>query len=219
MCGRFALFFGPEGLAKHFGVTIEDVTAPDRYNIAPTQPVLIVRHPAETDRQAAHVRWGLIPSWAKDASIGNRQINARAETAPERPAFRSAFKARRCLIPASGFYEWQATGGKHKQPYYVHARSGEPLAFAGLWERWRPSKDESPVESCTILTTDANATMAPIHDRMPIILAPGDYATWLGESPASPDDLRSLLRPRPMAASSPSPSRPRSTVPDTMRQT
>ncbi len=195
MCGRFALFFSPEGLAKHFGVTIEVVTAPDRYNIPPTHSVLIVRHPAEAARQAAHVRWGLIPLWAKDPTIGNKMFNARAESAPEKLAFRSAFKARRCLIPASGFYEWAKTGGRRKQPFFVHARDGAPLAFAGLWERWRPGEDEPPVESCTILTTDANATMAPIHDRMPVILAPADYATWLGEVAASTAELRALLRP------------------------
>ena len=124
-------------------------------------------------------------------------INARADTAPEEPAFRAAFKSRRCLIPASGFDEWQATGGKGKQPYYIHTKDGTPLAFAGLWERWAPEESEAPVESCTILTSDANVTMAPIHDQMPVILAPADYAKWLGEVAATADELRALPRHAP----------------------
>lgn len=199
MCGRFALFAGPEALARYFGVTIEDVTAPDRYNIAPSQAVLTVRARRDEGREGVRVRWGLIPSWAKDPSIGNRMINARAESAPEKPAFRSAFKARRCLIPASGFYEWQATGGKRKQPYFIRGADGEPLAFGGLWERWRPSETEAPVDSCTILTTAANAVMASIHDRMPLVLEPAAFEAWLGEVPASADDLRALCRPAPDA--------------------
>ncbi len=197
MCGRFALFVGPEDLAKHFGVTIEDMEIEPRYNISPTQDVPTIRNRSDDGREVARVHWGLIPFWAKDAKIGNRMINARANTAPEKPAFRAALKSRRCLIPASGFYEWRATGGTNKQPYYVHAKDGAPLAFAGLWERWRPNENEAPVESCAILTTDANATMAPIHDRMPVVLEPADYAMWLGEVQASADEPRALLRPAP----------------------
>lgn len=126
-----------------------------------------------------------------------REINARADTAPEKPAFRAAFKGRRCLIPASGFFEWQATRGEAKQPYYIHARDGAPLAFAALWERWRPGENEAPIESCTILTTEAKATMVPIHERMPVIVGPADYAKWPGEVQTSADELRALLRPAP----------------------
>ena len=214
MCGRFALFAGREELAKHFGVTLEDMEITPRYNVAPSQAVLAIRAGEQGGREAVRLHWGFVPSWAKDPSIGNRMINARADTAPEKPAFRAAFKSRRCLIPASGFYEWQATGGKGKQPYFIRAKDGTPLAFAGLWEHWRPGKDEPRVESCTILTTTANATMAPIHDRMPVILDPADYAAWLGEAPGVPPRLYGPCCGRLRTiASSPCPSRRPSTTP------
>jgi putative SOS response-associated peptidase YedK len=197
MCGRFALFAMPEDLARHFGVTIEDVALPPRYNVAPTQTAPVVRA-ADGARQLVPMHWGLIPPWAKDPAMGNRMINARAETVTEKPAFRSAFKARRCLIPASGFYEWQARG-RAKQPHYIRRADGGLLAFAGLWERWQPADGEA-VESCTILTTTANAVMAPIHKRMPVILDPSDFPAWLGEAPAPPDALAALLRPCPAEA-------------------
>jgi putative SOS response-associated peptidase YedK len=192
MCGRFALFAGPEELAKAFGVTIEDVSLPPRYNVAPTQAVPVVRA-SDGRRQLVPMHWGLIPPWATDPSLGTRMTNARAETVTEKPAFRVAFRSRRCLIPASGFYEWQARG-RAKQPHFIRRADGGLLAFAGLWERWQPAKGD-PVESCAVLTTTANAVMAPIHERMPVILDPADYATWLGEAPAAPDALGSLLRP------------------------
>jgi putative SOS response-associated peptidase YedK len=192
MCGRFALFAGPEELAKAFGVTIEDVALPPRYNIAPAQTVSVVRT-TDGRRQIAPAHWGLIPAWAKEAAMGSRMINARAETVTEKPAFRVAFRSRRCVIPASGFYEWAGTG-RAKQPHFIRRADGGLLAFAGLWERWQPAAG-SAVESCAILTTSANDLMAPIHERMPVILDPADYGAWLGETPGSPDRLAALLRP------------------------
>jgi putative SOS response-associated peptidase YedK len=178
MCGRYTLAESPRKLAKRFDVP-ETPDLPfdgQRYNIAPTQQVPIVR---QKDKKLEMVlaKWGLIPSWAKDMKIGNQLINARADTVATKPSFRSAFKSRRCLIPADGFYEWRKTEDG-KQPFHIRMKDKEPFAFAGLWERWRPEEGE-PVESCTIITTDANELMGPIHNRMPVILAPEDYATWL----------------------------------------
>jgi putative SOS response-associated peptidase YedK len=199
MCGRFTLYADPEKLAQQFCLELPPVLVP-RYNIAPTQPVGIVRVNPQTHQQEwALVLWGLIPSWANDPTIGARMINARAESAPEKPAFRAAFKRRRCLVPASGFYEWQRLDGG-KQPHHITAVGGELLAFAGLWETWR-APDGGELETCTILTTEANAVTAPIHDRMPVLLAPADYATWLGTgADATPHELtllRFLLQPSP----------------------
>jgi putative SOS response-associated peptidase YedK len=156
-----------------------------RYNIAPTQDVLAVRAAEGGQREAAMLRWGLVPSWAKELQSGAPLINARAETVAEKPAFRTALRRRRCLIPADGFYEWQQSGAARgkKQPYYIHRRDERPFAFAGLWERWTakdsPPPEQFAIESCTIVTTAANATLAPLHDRMPVVLAEGDYALWL----------------------------------------
>ena len=174
MCGRFALLTPGQELAAQFGVTLAIAVAP-RYNIAPTQPVLAVRlaHDGET-REATSLRWGLIPSWSKDVSIGSRLINARSETAAEKPSFRAAFKRRRCLIPASGFYEWQRRNGG-KQPVYIHSTEGAAFGLAGLWETWQ-APDGGAIESCTILTTTPNEMMAPIHNRMPVIIEP---PSWL----------------------------------------
>jgi putative SOS response-associated peptidase YedK len=139
-------------------------------------------------------RWGLIPYWAKDAKIGYSLINARADTVAEKPAYRSAFKRRRCLVAADGFYEWKATGGKVKQPYFISLKDKEPFGFAGLWEHWDNPEDGKTVESFSIITTEPNELMAPIHNRMPAILTPEDYAAWLDpEEP--PDHLKGLLRP------------------------
>src|SRR5258708_32718983 len=178
MCGRYTLAESPRKLAKRFDVP-ETPDLPfdgQRFNIAPTQQVPIVGLGKEA-REMTLARWGLIPSWAKDSKIGNSLINARADTVAEKPAFRSAFKRRRCLIPADGFYEWK-TGEKVKQPYYIHLKDGQPFAFAGLWEQWEPPEGES-VRSCAIITTDANDLMRPLHHRMPVILDPKHYATWL----------------------------------------
>jgi len=196
MCGRFTLFEPNESLAGIFGV--EAVPGPGpRYNIAPSQPIAAVRAaPGDPGRrECVLLRWGLVPSWAKDPSIGSRMINARAETAPEKPAFRSAWKSRRCLVPANGFYEWQRRNGR-KQPWYVRMRSGKPFAIAGLWER-REDPDGDPLETCTLITTGPNDLLAPIHDRMPVILAPADFDRWLFSPPTEASSLRALLRPCP----------------------
>ena len=159
--------------------------------------VAIIRlNPETLQRRLALVKWGLIPFWAKDSSIGNRLINARAESAAEKPAFRSAFKSRRCLVPADGYYEWKKMKGGQKQPYLARNADGSPFAFAGLWERWQAPEDEI-IESCTILTTDANDLTQPIHDRMPVILNPKDYGLWLDPEVKGPALLKPLLQPYP----------------------
>lgn len=200
MCGRFALFDPGEALVAAFGLgevsaaALSDRVLEPRYNIAPTQPVLAVRLGRSGERELAMMQWGLVPSWAKDPSIGSRMINARAETAAEKPSFRSAFKRRRCIIPASGFYEWQKLDSG-KQPMFIHAADRQPLGLAGLWEIWQ-SSDGSYLESCTILTTTPNDLMAPIHNRMPVILETADYDTWLHSEPDPSLGLH-LLRPYP----------------------
>ena len=195
MCGRFSLIAPGEELADAFDLPQAPVLAP-RYNIAPTQPVAAVRiNPGTGERELSHFHWGLIPFWAKDPSMGGRMINARAETAAEKPAFRAAFKYRRCLVPANGFYEWQQQNGS-KQPFYVHHGEGELLAFAGLWEHWQ-GEDGSEIESCTILTTEPNEMMQPLHNRMPVILLPGAYDRWLRREAQDEGELQSLLRPAP----------------------
>lgn len=195
MCGRFVLMAAGRDLSERFELEEEPSLEP-RYNIAPTQMVAAVRVEPHTLRRRLHMlRWGLIPSWAKDASIGPKLINGRAESAAEKPAFRAAFKYRRCLIPADGFYEWKSEKRK-KQPYFVQMADGKLFAFAGLWERWKNREGEE-VESCTILTTDANELVSPIHDRMPVILSPADYSEWLDAKIKDPKRLKPLLRPRP----------------------
>jgi len=193
MCGRFTLFEADKILSKEFGVSGIPPLSP-RYNIAPSQPVAVVRAtPAGSGREIALLRWGLIPSWSKDPSIGNRLINARAETAREKPSFRNAFRRHRCLIPTSGFYEWQRQE-RGKQPYFVRMRDGRLFAFAGLWDRWE-SPDEGVIETCAILTTAANTVLAPIHDRMPVILPQTGYARWLDPALKDVDSLSPLLVP------------------------
>ena len=197
MCGRFTLTAPSDQVASLFDLPQEPVVVP-RYNIAPTQPVAVVRMNSQNvARDWALTYWGLIPSWSKDPSIGARMINARSETVTEKPAFRAAFKRRRCLVPANGFYEWQKQG-KGKQPFYITTPDGAPFAIAGLWEYWEGA-DGSALESCTLLTTSANALMAPLHDRMPVIVAPEDYTQWLGsgrdETPQALSQLQHLLRP------------------------
>ena len=195
MCGRFTLFEADKILSKEFGVSGFSPLAP-RYNIAPSQPVAAVRAtPAGSSREIALLRWGLIPSWSKDPAIGNRLINARAETAREKPSFRNAFRRHRCLIPTNGFFEWQRQE-RGKQPYFVRMRNGRLFAFAGLWDRWE-SPDKGVIETCTILTTAANGVLAPIHDRMPVILPPTEYAIWLDPALLDTDSLAPLLVPFP----------------------
>ncbi len=167
-----------------------------RFNIPPSQELLAVRqNPEHGGRELVSLRWGLIPAWARDARIGNRLINARAESLAEKPAFRSAFRTRRCLIPADGFFEWKKRRGK-REPYCVRRRDGRPFAFAGLWDQWQ-SPDGELVESCTIITTDANDLIRPFHDRMPVIVDPRDYDRWLDQGPQDPDKLREILKPYP----------------------
>jgi putative SOS response-associated peptidase YedK len=191
MCGRFTLKTLPQLLAEHFALGDIPALAP-RYNIAPSQEIAVVRL-QEGQRRLDLLRWGLVPSWSKDASIGSRLINARSETAGEKPAFRAALRSRRCLVPADGFYEWQVRGGR-KQPHLIQRRDGGPFAFAGLWERWRGTEG-TEIASCTLLTTEANELVRPIHDRMPVILDPRDYEAWLDSEVNTPARVASLLRP------------------------
>ncbi len=193
MCGRYTLKTPVEELAEEFGFEASSVELPPNYNVAPTQEVAAVLEEGG-ERRLELLRWGLIPSWADDPGIGSRMINARSETAPEKPSFRRAFRERRCLIPADGFYEWQRTNGA-KQPYYIRMKEGHPFAFAGLWESWKDGSGPE-IHSCTILTTKPNALAAEIHDRMPVILPHGAYDAWL-DPEAERDELYGLLAPYP----------------------
>jgi putative SOS response-associated peptidase YedK len=196
MCGRFVLMTPGKELAEQFRCD-EFADLGPRYNIAPTQLVAIVRFNRETRRRECELlKWGLIPSWSEDPSIGPRLINARAESAGTKPAFRSAFKYRRCLVVADGFYEWKKLDNKRKQPYLFRLSSGKPFAFAGLWERWS-SPDGQVTESCAVLTTDSNDLLRSVHDRMPVILKPDDYTVWLDPEVKTPERLQSMLKPYP----------------------
>lgn len=207
MCGRYTSVTPPAALARYFDV--DEVVAEDlgsRYNVAPTQEVYAVARRGSTTRLGS-LRWGLVPSWADDPRIGPRLINARAESVAERPAFRQAFARRRCLVPADGFYEWQvAAGTATRQPWYIRYRDGRPLAFAGLWESWHHHPGgagnggevaSERIVSVAIVTTTANDALADLHDRMPVVLAPSSWETWL--DPANDDvaGLRRLLAPAP----------------------
>ena len=195
MCGRFTLSVDPADLQAAFPEFNFPAQGGARFNIAPTQPVLVL--PNDATNTADFFVWGLIPSWSKDPAIGSRLINARAETLAEKPAFRSAFKYHRCLIFADGFFEWQLQpGSQGKLPHLIRLKSGKPFAFAGLWEHWQ-SPDGSEIKSATIITTSPNELMAPIHDRMPVILPQEAYARWLDPTPLFPVDLNSLLVPYP----------------------
>lgn len=193
MCGRFTLTVNPAETQETFSsYTFPQQFAP-RFNIAPTQPVLAI--PNDDQNTADFFVWGLIPMWAKDPSIGNKLINARGETLEEKPAFRGSLKYKRCLILADGFYEWKSGPGKKaKTPFFIHMKDRKPFAFAGLWDSWN-SPDGSLVKSCTIITTEPNELTGIIHNRMPVILHPRDYAKWLDPSPQAPDQLKPLIKP------------------------
>jgi putative SOS response-associated peptidase YedK len=193
MCGRFTLFASPDELSAYFRIESSGNIAP-RYNICPSQTVPCIIQDDKGKRIIKFFRWGLIPSWADDPTIGNRLINARSETVATKPSFRSAFKYRRCLIPSNGFFEWKRIE-KRKCPYFIRMSNGEPFAFAGIWEHWT-DPDGKAVETCTILTTTCNDLVGDIHNRMPVILNPEDYDLWL--NPEAPEDaLKTLMKPFP----------------------
>ena len=194
MCGRFTLTADPAELQEAFEwINFGNAQLSPRYNIAPTQPIAVVANTGTN--KLDFFTWGLVPFWAKDPSIGSRMINARSETLAEKPSFKNAFKRRRCLILADGFYEWQKIPGeKNKLPVYIHLKDGHPFAFAGLWEEWN-SPDGSQILSATIITTEPNELVMPIHNRMPVILPAPAYEQWLQPGEADPQELNSLLRP------------------------
>jgi putative SOS response-associated peptidase YedK len=194
MCGRYRLSRRKQLVEEYFDAASGDEDWGPRYNIAPTQPVPVIRqHPREPVRDLSLVRWGLVPSWAKDTSAAARMINARSETAAAKPVFRDALRFRRCLVPADGFYEWSRTG-KAKQPYCFEVNDGELFAFAGLWDRWR-DPNGTAVETCSILTTAPNAVTAPVHDRVPVILDPDSYDLWLDPGMNNAAAASEMLKP------------------------
>ena len=207
MCGRFILLTDLAAIVTRFAVEGSDLTALPRGDLVPGREVPAVTR--DGGNRLVSLRWGLIPAWAKDPAIGRKLFNARAETLAEKPSFRAALRSRRCLIPADGFYEWTGEKG-HRQPVRFRLRSGEPFAFAGLYETWQPPQGE-PLQTCTIVTTTPNALIPPIHDRMPVILAPAAEALWLDGALRDPGALRPLLVPYPaeaMARQAPRPQGP-----------
>jgi putative SOS response-associated peptidase YedK len=203
MCGRFVSASSPDQIAAYFGATMSESLLAPNYNVAPTNDIYAVVEGPDRQRHLEAFHWGLVPVWAKDIKTGLKMINARSETIATSGAFKHAFRKKRCIIPADGFYEWQARPDrKRKQPYFIHRVDGDPLAFAGLWETWRDKSagpDAPWLHSCTIITTSANDTMAPVHDRMPVILPPSAWSEWL--EPANQDltSLGTLLVPAPNA--------------------
>lgn len=195
MCGRFAVHLDARQIAM-FGVGTTEPWGP-HYNVAPTQGVPVVVAHADGTREFRPMRWGLIPQWTSDPAVGARMINARAETVATKPAFRGAFRSRRCLVLASAFYEWQRIpGSRRKQPHAIVVDAGEPFAFAGLWARWHPGREEEAIETCAIVTCEANAVLAPVHNRMPVILPPDRYDAWLAlKTPVA--ELEAMLVPYP----------------------
>ncbi len=192
MCGRYTLITDINRIAESFGVA-PTLEAQPRYNIAPTQDIVTIVN--DGNPHLALLRWGLIPAWAKDESIGSRMINARAETLAEKPSFRNLLRSRRCMVVADGFYEWQGEG-KSKTPMYITLQDGQPFAFAGLWDRWKDPNGQE-IHSCTIITTEPNELMAPIHNRMPAILRPKAYEDWLNPQLRDDHVLTHLLQPYP----------------------
>lgn len=192
MCGRFTSLLSPELLAVIYEIFPPEHTS-QRYNIAPTQQVLTIREASDGSRLLSSARWGLVPHWAKDLSIGNKMINARCETVHEKASFRQAIRNRRCIVPASGFYEWAATPDG-KIPYYITTRDGSPFSFASIWESWK-NPDGQELETCSILTTSANSLMSPIHDRMPVMLHQTDFDRWLDPGNTDPQQLQVFYQP------------------------
>ncbi len=197
MCGRFAFYSPAEAVTRVFGVEDPPAIEP-RFNIAPTQFVPVVRSDDDGVRSVAMLRWGLVPFWAKDRSIGNRMINARAETLAEKPAFRDSFRKRRCIVPANGFFEWRKQGSV-KQPYFIALGGDEPFGMAGLWARWRDREKngDERLETFTIVTTEPNSAVEPLHDRMPAILPPEQFDAWLAPENEDTAALQTLLGPCP----------------------
>ena len=193
MCGRYAFYSPAEAVRRSFA--LDDVPALEpRYNIAPTQPVPVIRAAEGGRHELSMLHWGLVPKWAKDKAVGNRMINARAETIAEKPAYRDAFRRRRCLVAADGWYEWQpAPGGK--KPWFIRLREERPLAFAGLWERWKDPADGSLLESCTIVTTEAAASIRKIHERMPVVLPENEWDRWMDPAYSDAETLATKLGP------------------------
>ncbi len=195
MCGRFTNKAKPEQIKKEFKIGNKNPNLyQPRYNIAPSQMIEVVFEP-ENERILSPLKWGLVPHWAKDAEIGNRMINARAETLTEKPSFREAFKSRRCIIPASGFYEWQKKSTGAKQPFYFYLKDKEVFGFAGLWEEWIDKRTGEALETCTIITTEANEVLKPVHDRMPVILKAEYYEQWLDAKETKTDRIQKMLVP------------------------
>lgn len=194
MCGRFTLRAPTSRIADFFGVSVHDPWQP-RFNVAPTQWIPAIRC-QDSRREIVNLHWGLIPSWAKEQRIGASMINARAETLAEKPAFRTAFRRKRCLIPGDGFYEWQKVDAKTKIPHLFEMKDEAPFAFAGLWERWH-SQDGRTLESCTIVTTAANSLVEKVHDRMPVILKESSFEAWLDPAMEDVDELIPMLAPFP----------------------
>ena len=197
MCGRYANAAKKEQIRKEFQAKFDSSIAEGaRYNIAPSQMIDTVLN-QEGERILSQLKWGLVPHWAKDAEIGNRMINARAETLTEKPSFREAFCKSRCIIPATGFYEWQKKTTGAKQPYYFYLKDKDVFGFAGLWETWLDKETGEELETCTIITTEANDILKPVHDRMPVILKPESYEMWLDEKVKDEERLGKLLVPYP----------------------
>jgi putative SOS response-associated peptidase YedK len=192
MCGRYALTRNAEVLVRLFGLRATPELEP-RYNIAPTQQALVVRVGKDGERKAEPLHWGLVPFWADDPTVGNRMINARAESAADKPAYRAAFRKRRCLVPADAFYEWRKLG-KGKQPYAIRRTDDQPMALAGLWEYWQ-GKEGDELRSFTILTTEPNELVKPLHNRMPVIIDPADFDLWLDPEVDDSERLKPLIRP------------------------
>ena len=190
MCGRFAFYSPRESVQEYFGVEVPFAFEP-RYNVAPSQEVMVIRQQANTQPETEMLKWGLVPFWAKDSEIGSRMINARAETVAEKPAFRQAFKQRRCVILADGFYEWHTEEGR-KTPYFISFKVDHPFGMAGLWENWH-ANDQPPLETCTIITTAASRSISRLHERMPVILDAPTTMDWI-QPECEPDALLAMLK-------------------------